>query len=190
MKHQKVAIRREAVARLLSMSVTSIKDISTELGVAYATIDKDIQWIKQQTRPMMFSLARDGYAHDCFMAMQACMRYEADMEKDLQELIDAKKANNDQVKEIQDTLKELMDEPKKNAKEIASLYRELAAIRADNTANFYQKLNIRKQLVETKIARLNIEGEGPTLMAVRNVITGEFLSDAEQKKSKEMRESK
>ena len=184
---KKVAIRREKIAMMLSMSVTSPSVISEELGIAYQTVKDDIAVIRESSKDRMFGLARDGYAHDCFMAVDACMRYEADMEKELTELIQVKKDNDKLLEDMQETLEDLLTDAKKNAKEISALYNQIGFTRAANTTNLNHKLAVRKQLVETKIARLNIEGEGPTLLAVRGVIKGELLSDAEKNQSEKQR---
>ena len=183
----KVKERRESIAKMMSMSVISPQLISKELGLAYQTVINDMEIIKAETKPWMYGLARDGYAFDCHMAINAVTRYEADMEKDLQELMDEKTTNKERLVEIDKLLKKLSRNDQEDMKQIVALYREIGEIKASNVTNFYQKLAVRTKLVEFKFGRLNIEGEGPTLLTVRNIIKGEFLNDKETLESQNLR---
>ncbi len=69
-------------------------------------------------------------------------------------------------RELEDMLAKARDKDKPNNSEIIAIMRELRA---------------------TTLTRLNIEAEGPTLMTLRRVIKGEFLSEAEQKESEKKR---
>jgi len=67
--YDNVEKRRAQLAQMLAKPVTSIREIALALQIDYDTVQNDIRWIKKQTRPWLFGVAREGYAYDCKMAL-------------------------------------------------------------------------------------------------------------------------
>jgi len=124
--------RRAKVAQMMAKSVYSIKEISQALGIGYDTVDNDIRWLREQTKPWLLGLAGDGFAFDCKVAIDKLMSLEVELE-DMRQTARTEKADTD------------------------------------------TRISIIRELRDTTIARISIEGEGPTLLALKKIKKGELV---------------
>lgn len=129
--------RRAKVAQMLAKSVTSIKEISKALEIPYDTVQNDIKWLKEQTKPWLIGLAEEGFAFDCKVVIDKLLS----IEREIEEMSEKAKSKPDS---------ELL------------------------------RLQILEKLIDIAITRLNVEAEGPTLMALRRITRGDFTYNGEK----------